>query len=351
MNLFRDSGNADIEGMDTTNACYGGTQALFNAVNWVESSSWDGRYAVVVAGDIAVYEPGPARPTGGAGVVAMLVGPNAPLVFEPVRSTYMEDAYDFYKPNLESEYPVVDGKLSITCYLRALDSCYNGYKQKFERHFKQPFETTKSVDYAVFHSPYTKLVMRSYARLLWNDFVHGSTNPTLAKLAPFKNLSKEDSYMDKNLQKVLDEISVAGFNKQVDPSTLLARRLGNTYCGSLYGGLMSLLGNAADDLLKKRILMFSYGSGLAATMFSLTPRSSLKPLLSKFDFSKKLDDRVQVAPDYFNKALSLREKTHAAANYAPVGKVDAAANPLPMFKGTYQLNKIDELKRRTYLRV
>ena len=41
-----------------------------------------GRFALVVAGDIAVYASGNARPTGGVGAVAMLVGPNAPLVME-----------------------------------------------------------------------------------------------------------------------------------------------------------------------------------------------------------------------------------------------------------------------------
>lgn len=41
-----------------------------------------GRYALVVAGDIAVYATGNARCTGGAGAVAMLVGPHAPLVLE-----------------------------------------------------------------------------------------------------------------------------------------------------------------------------------------------------------------------------------------------------------------------------
>ena len=46
MQLFMDSGNTDVEGVDTTNACYGGTSALFNAVNWVESSSWDGKWSV-----------------------------------------------------------------------------------------------------------------------------------------------------------------------------------------------------------------------------------------------------------------------------------------------------------------
>jgi hydroxymethylglutaryl-CoA synthase len=44
MQLFEESGNHDVEGIDTTNACYGGTAALFNALAWVESSSWDGKY-------------------------------------------------------------------------------------------------------------------------------------------------------------------------------------------------------------------------------------------------------------------------------------------------------------------
>ena len=35
-----------------------------------------------MAGDIAVYASGNARPTGGAGAVAMLIGPNAPLVLQ-----------------------------------------------------------------------------------------------------------------------------------------------------------------------------------------------------------------------------------------------------------------------------
>ena len=42
MQLFMESGNTNVEGIDTTNACYGGTQALFNAISWIESSAWDG---------------------------------------------------------------------------------------------------------------------------------------------------------------------------------------------------------------------------------------------------------------------------------------------------------------------
>ena len=62
MKLF--GSNTDLEGITNVNACYGGSAALFNSIAWVESSEWTGQYALVVCGDIAVYEAGPARPTG-----------------------------------------------------------------------------------------------------------------------------------------------------------------------------------------------------------------------------------------------------------------------------------------------
>jgi hydroxymethylglutaryl-CoA synthase len=82
MDLFAESGNFDIEGIDLKNACYGGTTTLFNTINWIESRSWDGWNTIVVAGDIAVYAEGAARPAGGVGCVAILISPNAPVVFE-----------------------------------------------------------------------------------------------------------------------------------------------------------------------------------------------------------------------------------------------------------------------------
>ena len=99
MSLFRESGNHDVEGVTTVNACYGSTNALFNTFNWIESSSWDGRLGIVVSSDIAVYPKGNARATGGAGAIAFLIGRGAPIVIEPVRSTFIDHQYDFYKPN------------------------------------------------------------------------------------------------------------------------------------------------------------------------------------------------------------------------------------------------------------
>lgn len=135
MDLFAESGNTDIEGIDSKNACYGSTAALFNAVNWVQSESWDGRNAIVFAGDIAIYAEGGARPVGGAGAFAMLIGPDAPLVIEPVHGTYMTNAWDFYKPDLAAEYPVVDGPRTIECYLGALDNSYSRYREKYAKRY------------------------------------------------------------------------------------------------------------------------------------------------------------------------------------------------------------------------
>ena len=180
-----------MEGVDNVNACFGGTAAIYNAINWIESSYWDNRYAAVVMGDIALYAKGSARPTGGAGAVAFLIGPNAPIVFERgLRASHIAHAYDFYKPVMDSEYPVVDGKLSVVCYLNALDKCYQSYKKKHRLVYSNDLNNNPSkrrgfdlsmADAFLFHSPYCKLVQKSFARLLWNDYIESCQNPDLDK--------------------------------------------------------------------------------------------------------------------------------------------------------------------------
>lgn len=91
--------NKDIEGVTTSNACYGGTNALLNAYHWINSRNYDGKYAIVIMADVAVYEKGNARATGGCAAVAILLGRNANIIIESVRSTYINHVYDFYKPN------------------------------------------------------------------------------------------------------------------------------------------------------------------------------------------------------------------------------------------------------------
>lgn len=354
MQLFEPYGITDLEGIDTTNACYGGTAALFNAINWIESSNWDGRFALVVCGDIAVYAKGSARPTGGAGAVAMLIGPNAPLVFDRgLRATYMKHAYDFYKPDLSSEYPTVDGKLSIQCYLSALDNCYQLYRQKYLKRFPNCDKVgLLKFDAVLFHTPFCKLVKKSLARLGLNDFY--LTDKSLREeiypgFEKFSNLKLEETYFDRDVEKAFMTYYNKMFEEKTEPSLLLANQVGNMYTPSLYSGLVSLLiSKDVDELTGKNIALFSYGSGLASSMYTITVTENVNELnqlvRNLSDIKKRLAMRLKPSPEEFSKMMEIREMNNHKAPYEPVGSIEH------LFPGTYYLKSIDEMHRRVYER-
>jgi hydroxymethylglutaryl-CoA synthase len=313
MQLFEPSGNTNIEGVDTVNACYGGTNAIFNSIAWVESSAWDGRDAIVVAGDIALYKKGNARPTGGAGCVAMLIGPNAPIVFEPgLRGSYITHAYDFYKPDLTSEYPVVDGQYSIRCYTNAVDKCYADYNAKEAKrhatngangHSDKVIETPLDrFDHMVFHSPTCKLVSKSYGRLLYNDYLANPSNPIFADVPEsIKSLDYDASVVDKTVEKTFLALSKKRFEIRVKPSIQVPTMCGNMYCASVYSSFCGLLANEeASDLKGKRIAIFSYGSGLASSLFSMKVVGDVSDIKEKLDIHRRLDARRVLPPQTYD---------------------------------------------------
>jgi hydroxymethylglutaryl-CoA synthase len=314
MRLFGD--NTNIEGVDTVNACYGGTNALFNAVNWVESSAWDGRDAIVVAGDIALYAKGAARPTGGAGAVAMLIGPNAPLVLEPgKRGSYMAHAYDFYKPDLTSEYPYVDGHFSIRCYTEAVDACYKAYNKRVAALAAangsngvngSTAEGIDRFDHMVFHAPTCKLVAKSYARLLYNDYVANPSSEQFADVpAELRDIDYEASLSDRNIEKTFVALSKKRFQERVQPGIEVPTNCGNMYTASVYSGLCSLLKNVDSDALQgKKIGLFSYGSGLASSLFSMTVKGSTKEFAEKLNLTERLAARNVVTPEAYDAVSS-----------------------------------------------
>ncbi|KAF8632914.1 hypothetical protein AX15_001637 [Amanita polypyramis BW_CC] len=358
MDLFAESGNTDIEGIDSKNACYGSTAALFNAINWVESASWDGRLAIVVAGDIAVYAEGAARPAGGAGAVALLIGPNAPVVFEPIHGNYMANTYDFYKPNLSSEYPEVDGPVSVVTYIAALDAAYSRFREKVACASKkaqvnvhgngEAVFSLEDIDYAIFHSPYGKQAVKGHARLMYNDFL---ANPDASRFANIPNreallsLTRPDSLTDKNVEKTFIAVSKASFVQKSDAGMACSRRLGNMYTASLYGCLASLVAKVEPVQLKgKRVSMFAFGSGCAASFFTFRVKGDTSEIRGKLDLINRLARMKVAPPQEFVDALKLREKNHNAANFTPEGSVDN------IWPGAYYLENIDHKYRRKYLR-
>lgn len=313
MQLFTPHGNNSVEGVDTVNACYGGTNAVFNSINWVESSAWDGRDAVVVCGDIALYAKGAARPTGGAGCVAMLIGPDAPIVFEPgLRGSYITHAYDFFKPDLASEYPVVDGQFSLKCYTEAVDACYKAYAAREQAlkgaqngangeldESKTPLDR---FDYILYHAPTCKLVQKSYGRMLYNDYLTNPTHPAFADVpAELRDLDYDKSLTDKTVEKTFMGLTKKRFNDRVKPGLDVASQCGNMYTATVYGGLASLIANISfDPSQPKRVGLFSYGSGLASSMFSVKIVGDVSAMAEKLDLHKRLNERNVLPPQAYD---------------------------------------------------
>lgn len=232
-------GNTSICGCDTTHACYGATNALLNAVSWMESSLWDGRAAIVVASDIAMYQDMQCQPTGGAGAVAILLGPDCVYRILPSSIVHhFSNELDFMKPRERFPFPVLKGKESIENYKVAFDTCYGAARARMGEDF---------FNYIALHSPYSRL--------------------------PEKIC-------------IANQIEPRKFLKSLDAS----RRNGNAYTASLYLSLVSLL-NQHEGRIGERILMFSYGSGLASSMFCLE-RVSAGCIV--FDLVERLEERRRI---------------------------------------------------------
>jgi hydroxymethylglutaryl-CoA synthase len=356
MQLFGE--NTNVEGVDTLNACYGGTNAFLNTVNWIESSAWDGRDAIVVAGDIALYAKGAARPTGGAGAVALLVGPDAPIVVEPgLRGSYMQHAYDFYKPDLTSEYPYVDGHFSLTCYTKALDAAYRAYcKREAQRATngvngtngtngtEAPKTSLDRFDYLAFHAPNCKLVQKSYARLLYHDYLANADLPAFAEVAPeLRDMDYEKSLTDKVVEKTFMALTKKRYEERVKPGIQVATLVGNMYCASVWGGLASLVSFIDPKTLEgKRIGHFSYGSGLAATFLSFRVNGNVENIHKVLNLPARLEARRAVPPETYDAMCDLRKQAHLQKDFTPKG--DAAT----IAPGAYYLTKVDDMFKREY---
>ena len=267
----------------------------------------------------------------------------------------MHHVYDFYKPEMSSEYPVVDAKLSIQCYLSALDNCYAKYKSKAQSKGMSPV-SLESFNGVLFHSPYCKLVQKSLARLSLNDYLalpDESKTSEFPELEKMKNVKLEDSYFDRDVEKAFMSHSLKTFEAKTKPSLMIATNVGNMYTPSVYGGLVShMVSQPIEVLAGQRIALFSYGSGMASSFFSLRISDDCSDTSALYKFSKvlgdvkhRLESREKFVPEEFVKTLNLREKAIDSVPYGPAGEVES------MIPGTWYLTHIDEMHRRTYDRV
>ncbi|EFJ49546.1 hypothetical protein VOLCADRAFT_59473 [Volvox carteri f. nagariensis] len=345
MTLWRRAvgGGPPAEGVDCVHACYGGTAALLAAVDWVESRRWDGRLALVVAADVALYAPGtPARPTGGCGAAAILVGPDAPLVLDPLwYGSHAEHSWDFYKPLGTLPYPAVDGPRTLVQYLRAMGMCGMRLLDRVQRAGELAPE--EGVHHFVAHAPFSKLARKGLARLALMDAICRAA----------AGLSSYESYATWRLEdKELEAQLVAGttleWREKAEDGSWLQKQVGNSYTASVWQGLASLVWRQGAQLAGRRLLLFSFGSGTIASLFSLVcgpsdPRFTLESIQGVLDLGERLRARVRRPLEVFDAVSAQVVASYACpVPYEPRGDVaDVAA-------GSYYLLRVDEHSRRWY---
>ncbi|PHT30641.1 hypothetical protein CQW23_29771 [Capsicum baccatum] len=232
----------------------------------------------------------------------------------------------------------------------ALDTCYKSLCNKYEKLEGKQFSMADAA-YFVFHSPYNKLVQRSFGRLVFNDFLRNASSiDESAKkiLAPFESLTGDESYQSRDLEKASQQVAKPLYDEKVQPTTSIPTQVGNMYTASLYAALASLIHNKHNTLhhclhdspvfgiillpqAGQRVIMFSYSSGLTATIFSLKFNEgrhpfSLSNIASVMNVAEKLKLRHEICAKDFgtSKDCSL---------LAP---------------GTYYLTEVDSKYRRSY---
>ena len=90
--------------------------------------------------------------------------------------------------------------------------------------------------------------------------------------------------------------------------------------------------------------MFSYGSGLASSLFSLRVVGSIKSVAEHLNVRQRLAQRTAVSPADFTRVLDMREQKYGKCGYKAEAPVDN------LFPGTYYLVEVDSKYRRSYQR-
>lgn len=238
MDIFERYGNGEsnIEGVDQYNACYGGQACGLCTLSWVESDRWDGRYGIAVATDISEADPY-FMAFVGASCTATLFFPDAPLAHHSQRASCILHRFDFFKPvGWHHMGPVTDGKYSVEVYLDALDACYKTLRKKLNDR-----DILKMTDFNVFHTGGGyHIVRKAFERMVRCE------DPDI------KGAAREQLVEDR-----------------LHPSVSILKIVGPCHTVSSFLNISSVCMNTMEKGLGKVIVVFTYGSGCASSMYQM----------------------------------------------------------------------------------
>lgn len=218
---------------EVKHACYAGTLALRQAMEWQRSGAARGKAALVVCADEALYAPGhPGEPTQGAAAVAIVLDAEGFAEVALHSYAFQRPAFDFWRP-VGHPYPEVDGPLSIACYQDAFSSCLAQWVEDTDA----PFQPADVARWSM-HAPFPKMVLKG--------FVAGMASLGMS-----------------------DDDAKARYEREVLPSLAWNAKVGNCYTASAWLSFARAI-SAVD--VGAPIALFSYGSGCGAELLLIEKR-------------------------------------------------------------------------------
>jgi hydroxymethylglutaryl-CoA synthase len=235
------SGN--VRSYEVKHACYGGTLALRQALEWKWSGAGAGKAALVIASDVALYSLGdPGEPTQGAGAVAMIIDQPIVAKVSPKSYPFSSPAFDFWRP-IGASFPSVDGQLSLDCYRRAVAECFSAMIGS-----RDPREVLAGYRALCFHVPFPKMVKKAVL-----------------------HLGEELGWSTEEAERL--------YQAKVEDTLEWNQLTGNAYTASLWISVARALVGLPEGAT---LAAFSYGSGYGAELLELVagPAASSAPWVS-----------------------------------------------------------------------
>ncbi|SDJ90741.1 hydroxymethylglutaryl-CoA synthase [Halovenus aranensis] len=306
-------------------ACVAGTQALDDAYNWIRAGRNQGRKALVIATDTALYErDDPGESTQGAGAVAMLIDENPDLVaFSDAQGYGSADETDFLKPN--QQFPSVDGKRSMQVYLARMREAM----EDFERNGGD----THPDNFALipFHTPFPGMVRRA-AALGFRHCIRGTeveeeVADEIGHQPRETEFDSHDAFLEaqKEYTETLTETNMyeEWYAETIEPTLAISRYVGNWYTGSVHiaraAGLQEALEDGRD-LTGRQLLVGSYGSGAQAEIHAEAIQPGWEDEISQLNIDEQVENRRDITFDEY-------EQIHDVHNHDESIEMDPLTTP------------------------
>lgn len=324
-------------------ACIAGTQAINDALNWIQSEVNHGRKALVIATDTAFYERGGSgEATQGAGAVALLIDENPSITSIKRTHGYSStDENDFLKPN--QQYPSVDGSHSVNVYLNQMSKALRCFESRGEKSNPSRYKL------APFHTPFPGMV-RKAAPLGYRHAIRGTDTESVieSKIGTRPIYADYDvlSVYEDDIQVWMDKLKETEEYKQwyrntVKPTVEIGSRVGNWYTASVHVARLSGLWESMKQnhcISGQNILVASYGSGAEAEVHKEVIKEGWKNKVADTDVEAKLENRKNI-PDF-----EKYKKIHESHNY----NSSVSCSPLSSDKSTIVRDGKGSMGEREY---